>query len=466
MRIAFWLLQDSIRHWRRWAGGFHYVRNCLAAMATLPRDEVPAAIAFVPQSLDEDLLDPELARHAPWLTTVRVPDELLELPSRQRLTELVAFHPFDVLFPAVTPPCVAIRARVVGWIADCQHRHYPQFFSPEELTYRDALFQFLIGSSDRLVCNSHSVRQDLQHFYGDLQDRERIVRFAVSPPSLTESPAPALARLGIAAPYIYLPNQFWIHKNHQTVFEAWRILRARGRHFHLVCSGAIEDPRAPGHFAELQQFIARHNLEEAVRIPGLVARRDQWELYRGAKAVLQPSLFEGWSTSIEEAKSLGKPLVVSDIPTHREQAPAGARFFSPLEAAELANVIEAVWLELPAGFSPEQEAQARAESLPRVQRFGQELMRLFSDACADPRPPQAANLLPLLLLSEATSRERLALIERISAEAEARLSVINTLHAVAEERLRVITELDQACRQRAEEIRQLNQRQAAMARCG
>ncbi len=38
-----------------------------------------------------------------------------------------------------------------------------------------------------------------------------------------------------------------------------------------------------------------------------------------AVAVINPSRFEGWSSSVEEAKALGKPLIVSDIPVHREQ---------------------------------------------------------------------------------------------------------------------------------------------------
>ena len=59
----------------------------------------------------------------------------------------------------------------------------------------------------------------------------------------------------------------------------------------------------------------------------------------GANALLNPSRFEGWSTTVEEAKAVGTPMLLSDIAVHREQAPQ-ARFFAPDDALSLANEIE------------------------------------------------------------------------------------------------------------------------------
>jgi glycosyltransferase involved in cell wall biosynthesis len=42
---------------------------------------------------------------------------------------------------------------------------------------------------------------------------------------------------------------------------------------------------------------------------------------------------------VEEAKSLGKFVVVSDIPVHREQAPARGMFFDPSDPNSLANIL-------------------------------------------------------------------------------------------------------------------------------
>jgi hypothetical protein len=42
---------------------------------------------------------------------------------------------------------------------------------------------------------------------------------------------------------------------------------------------------------------------------------------------------EGWSTTVEEAKSLEGPLILSDIPVHRVQASTVADVFDPRSRA-------------------------------------------------------------------------------------------------------------------------------------
>jgi glycosyltransferase involved in cell wall biosynthesis len=53
---------------------------------------------------------------------------------------------------------------------------------------------------------------------------------------------------------------------------------------------------------------------------------------------VNPSRFEGWSTTVEEAKAVGTPMLLSDIPVHREQAPH-ADFFGTDDAAAMADAI-------------------------------------------------------------------------------------------------------------------------------
>ena len=64
----------------------------------------------------------------------------------------------------------------------------------------------------------------------------------------------------------------------------------------------------------------------------MLPRAHVFRLMRQSLAVLQPSLFEGWSTSVEEAKSVGKRMILLDIPVHREQDPPRALFFDPRDA--------------------------------------------------------------------------------------------------------------------------------------
>ena len=243
------------------------------------------------------------------------------LGGREALRRAVAEQQCHLLFPVMTVPATPLDGSMIGWIADFQHRRLPQFFSPDEDRARELGFGFLTGASVRIVCSSRTVVEDFSNAYPTAREKATLLHFraAIDRLWLREHPCGTLERLKITAPYVYLPNQFWIHKNHRLAFNAWSHLRRLGHRIALVCSGPTFDYRWPDHFRALEQLLEEHELTQDVRILGHVDRRDQIQLYRGARLVLQPSLFEGWSTTIEEARAFGKPLAVSNLPVHHEQ---------------------------------------------------------------------------------------------------------------------------------------------------
>jgi glycosyltransferase involved in cell wall biosynthesis len=64
-----------------------------------------------------------------------------------------------------------------------------------------------------------------------------------------------------------------------------------------------------------------------------------YALLRSSIALINPSRIEGWSTTVEEAKSFGVPMILSDINVHREQTDGMARYFGTDDAEALANHI-------------------------------------------------------------------------------------------------------------------------------
>ena len=47
------------------------------------------------------------------------------------------------------------------------------------------------------------------------------------------------------------------------------------------------------------------DIKKYISILGFISRQDQLSLMRDAIAVIQPSLFEGWSTVVEDCKAIG-----------------------------------------------------------------------------------------------------------------------------------------------------------------
>jgi glycosyltransferase involved in cell wall biosynthesis len=90
------------------------------------------------------------------------------------------------------------------------------------------------------------------------------------------------------------------------------------------------------------------------------------QLFRCAAAVVQPSRFEGWSTVVEDAKALGRPLIVSDLPVHVEQSHSAVspfNFFKAGDAEDLAAKLIAHWPRLVPG--PDGGAERAAQERRR-----------------------------------------------------------------------------------------------------
>lgn len=77
-----------------------------------------------------------------------------------------------------------------------------------------------------------------------------------------------------------------------------------------------------------------------MKILGLIPREDQLALLKSAIAIIQPSFFEGWNTSIEDAKVLKQQVVCSNILVHIEQMNDNAFYFDPNDDVELSNICE------------------------------------------------------------------------------------------------------------------------------
>ena len=173
------------------------------------------------------------------------------------------------------------------------------------------------------------------------------------------------------------------------MLEALALLQRDGRELLVLSTGSAEDHRNPGHFEGLMRRRAELGIEARFRTLGIVPYPDLAGLVRHAAAVLNPSLFEGWSTTVEEAKSLGKRVLLSDIAVHREQAPERGVYFDPAHAEQLAAAMWAAWTS---EDLREEEAAAKraADALPRRQREFAETYAAIVREVVSPTVPSSA----------------------------------------------------------------------------
>jgi glycosyltransferase involved in cell wall biosynthesis len=234
----------------------------------------------------------------------------------------------------------------IGWIPDFQHIHLPEFFSKKEISIRNKHFHDLCRYCSTVIVSSFHAQTDLCRFAPDCRDKSEVLRFAAASIK-PEMPLPSRTELEerykFSGNYFLLPNQFWKHKNHLVVIEALGLLIREDKQVLVLATGNTEDYRHPQYFASLMSHAKDLAVLNNFRPLGLVPAHDLAALMRYATAIINPSFFEGWSTTVEESKSLGKRILLSDISVHREQNPPLAHFFSPNDAAVLAATLWDVW---------------------------------------------------------------------------------------------------------------------------
>jgi len=283
-------------------------------------------------------------------------------------------YPGSSVFPSVGL-CV--------WIHDFQFVHFPHFYDARTLQATRRGIRRWADVADRVVVSSRDALKDLVSFDSGVGPKTRVLPFVAEMPDQAYAcdPKGVVRHYHLPEKFIYLPNQFWQHKNHGLVLEALRILAGRGVHPHIVCTGMPQDSRLDTYFADVLRQVAEWRLHEQLRVLGLVPMDHVRALMRQAICILNPSLFEGWSSTVEEAKSLGKRLLLSDLAVHQEQDPPAAVFFDPRDAEGLAVKLGAIWQECEPGPDLSLEALAR-QSLPtRMREFGETFLEIMQEAC-------------------------------------------------------------------------------------
>ena len=297
-----------------------------------------------------------------------------ELARAARREKVETVFPVSVSYTRLLPKAIA-------WIPDLQHCFLPEFFSRMARVARDRSFPALLRDPNRhVVFSSRCALDDASRAYGPPLAKTHILHFATVPlPSWFQDPGPFVAKYKLPSPYLILCNQFWIHKDHMTAFKAVAKLKREGLTVQLVCTGPTHDNRHPEFFPKLKSQIKELGIEDQVHILGMIPRADQVCLMRASKAVLQPSQFEGWSTVIEDARAVGKPVIASNFAVHIEQDAPGSSFFRMGDADDCARAI-AQRME-----NNEVVAYSSSHHDARILEFARDFMGIVNAALSRPK---------------------------------------------------------------------------------
>jgi glycosyltransferase involved in cell wall biosynthesis len=221
---------------------------------------------------------------------------------------------------------------------DLQENYYPENFSFWRRAWRHQVYSRLLGKAPRVICESEHVRADIVRSFGLPGERIAVIAAPPQRQFLTEQTDEQLQavrnRLGLPERFLFYPAQFWAHKNHLRLLEAFRQVASEVPDLQLVLTGKKRDE-----YQSVMCAVDRLGLKGRVVHLGYVERDDLRAIYQLATALVMPSLFESVSIPIYEAFQVGTPVVASGILAIPEQVGDSALLFDPTSVASIRDAI-------------------------------------------------------------------------------------------------------------------------------
>ncbi|MBC7888325.1 MAG: glycosyltransferase family 4 protein [Ferruginibacter sp.] len=329
-----------------WIGGTYYIQNLISALKQNDGPVIPELYIYTDN--DEHFQQLKAATQYPFLYRggLHFIKKFVGNRAAKKLSSLLLNKKplsyfkkkLDFVFPAAHESWFHPGQPFIYWIPDFQEHYLPEFFSQEDLAERKSYQLALTKKAKYIIFSSRAVQDDFNTIYPGAKVSQFVLPFAVTHPQL-ENNVNYREKYALDIPYFICCNQFWKHKNHFKILDAVKILKEQGKEVHVVFTGKEQDYRNPLYFGEIKDTVQSFQIGSNVSFLGFINREDQLSLISSSLAVIQPSLFEGWSTVVEDAKSLKVNILASDLKVHREQLQGypTALFFDPLSGASLAE---------------------------------------------------------------------------------------------------------------------------------
>jgi glycosyltransferase involved in cell wall biosynthesis len=258
---------------------------------------------------------------------------------KMKLRSADRFAREDVLLAPIYSPALLHTTKPFAYtLHDLQENYYPGNFTRWQRIWRHQVHAALLARASRVICESGYVKNDI---VGSFDVPEARIAVITAPPlrqAVVDQTAEQLRatreRLQLPARFLFYPAQFWVHKNHLRLIEAFAVALTQMPDLKLVLTGKKRDE-----YETVMAAVARLGLGDRVIHLGYVAQEDLQTIYQLATALVMPSLFESVSIPIYEAFQAGTPVAASGILAMPEQVGDAGVLFDPMSVASISQAI-------------------------------------------------------------------------------------------------------------------------------
>lgn len=251
-------------------------------------------------------------------------NKYLEVPIHTLLSILAAkFYSPDILhFQAIGPSIFIPFAKILGFKKIVVTHHGPDYLREKWKGFAKVILKlgeyFSIKFADKIIVVSNYIKKYLEEKYHryDLV----VIPNGVDIPEILKD-GDTLEKYGLKPKkYVFTACRFVPEKGLVDLIEAYG--RINNPTFKLVIAG---DADHESDYSRRVKSLAKQT--PGVILTGVLSGRPLSELYSNAGLFVLPSYYEGLPIALLEALSYGLPVLVSDIPQHKEIPIPEYRFF-------------------------------------------------------------------------------------------------------------------------------------------
>lgn len=242
------------------------------------------------------------------------------------------FYPFWFDYPTTDRPFVLFY-----WDAAHRYYHFLPEYGPRDV---EKAFRLSLEKAFKVIVPNEAAVTELNSLYslGDPNHKFHEIPFSFPTIAAAFSKSKVnalLSKLGINKSYLFIPAGFWPHKNHTVLVDAISELKKRGTFIDVVMTGPDR-----GNYDYVRSRCKTLDVSAQFHYLGFVKKEELQVLYQEAEAMVFPSITGPNNYPPIEATSHGCPVILSDLPGHRQQMGEAAIYFNKFDPIDLALKIE------------------------------------------------------------------------------------------------------------------------------
>jgi glycosyltransferase involved in cell wall biosynthesis len=224
---------------------------------------------------------------------------------------------------------------------DLIFRYYPETYKTIDRTIYDLKFRYACRHANRIIAISENTKKDISTFYQIDPDKIDVIYQACNPVyyalnSRLENDL-ILKKYNIPRDYLLSVGSVEPRKNLKRVIESMAYLK-RDLQISLVIVG-----RGGRYKSEVKQMISRAGLSGMVIwVDNLAGNEHLRSIYQNSKALIYPSLYEGFGLPVAEALLSRTAVITSGRSSLKEAGGPATLYIDPESPEQIAGAIEKV----------------------------------------------------------------------------------------------------------------------------